>query len=199
MNTTQGTLQDTLRIYGEDAKRRLRPLLIFVAVLWFIEVADTLLFGGALDGFGVIPRQTAGLKGVFLAPLLHGNFTHLLANTIPFLILGFLVMFRHENRFLAISIIITIISGLGTWLIAPSNTVHIGASALVFGYFAFLVVNAWYERSIAAIVPAAVVIILYGGLLAGVLPAGNGISWQGHLFGVVGGAVAAYYYSPRRF
>ncbi len=198
MNTTERTLQDTLRPYGDDAKRRLRPLLTFVAVLWLIEIVDRLLFGGALDGYGIVPRQTAGLLGIAFAPLLHGSFAHLLANTIPFIVLGFLVMLRHEDRFLSISIVIALVGGLGTWLIAPSHTVHIGASALVFGYFAYLVVNAWYERSLASVALAALVIVLYGGLLVGVLPSGNGISWQGHLFGVVGGAVAAYYYSPRR-
>lgn len=196
MNSTQHTSRDTLRP-GADIMRLLKPLLIFVAVLWLIEIIDRLLFGGSLNGYGIIPRQLAGLAGVFFAPLLHGSFAHLLANTIPFLILGFLVMLRHENQFLGISIIIALVSGLGTWLIAPSNTVHIGASALVLGYFAYLVVNGLFERSIASLAVAMLVIIFYGRLLLSVLPAGNGISWEGHLFGLVGGAVAAYYYRPR--
>ena len=196
MNSTQHTSRDTLRP-GADIMRLLKPLLIFVAVLWLIEIIDRLLFGGSLNGYGIIPRQLAGLAGVFFAPLLHGSFAHLLANTIPFLILGFLVMLRHENQFLGISIIIALVSGLGTWLIAPSNTVHIGASALVLGYFAYLVVNGLFERSIASLAVAMLVIIFYGRLLLSVLPAGNGISWEGHLFGLVGGTVAAYYYRPR--
>ncbi|HNS39839.1 MAG: rhomboid family intramembrane serine protease [Anaerolineae bacterium] len=197
MNTPEYTLQDTLRFYGEDAKRRLKPLLTFIIALWLIEIIDQLFFGGALDGYGIIPRQLIGLRGIFFAPLLHGDFAHLLANTAPFLILGFLVMARHEEQFPAITVLIIIISGLGTWLIAPSNTVHVGASGLIFGYFAYLIVNAWYERSLAAIALAILVLALYGGLLAGVLPA-NGVSWQGHLFGIVGGVAAAYYYSGPR-
>jgi membrane associated rhomboid family serine protease len=139
-----------------------------------------------------------GLRGILFAPLLHGGFGHLLANSVPLLLLGFLVMLRNQRRFLLISVVIALISGLGTWLIAPANTVHIGASGLIFGYFAFLIVSAWYERSFAAVTLALLVIVLYGGLFWGILPAGNGVSWQGHFFGLIGGGLAANYFSPRR-
>lgn len=189
--------QETIRLQANRAKDYLRPLLWFVALIWLIEVIDRVILGGSLDQLGILPRQLAGLRGIFLAPFLHGSFSHLLANTIPFLILGFLVRLRHKSHFLLLSTIVVLTSGLGTWLIAPPNTVHIGASGLIFGYFAFLVVNAWYERSLAAIVPALLVIILYGGLIGGILPVQNGLSWQGHLFGLLGGALAAFYLSPR--
>jgi membrane associated rhomboid family serine protease len=87
---------------------------------------------------------------------------------------------------------------LGTWLIAPAHTLHIGASGLIFGYFAYLIVSAYYERSFTAIALAVLVIVLYGGLLVGVLPSGNGVSWQGHFFGLLGGAIAAYYFASRQ-
>lgn len=171
----------------------------FIALIWLIEIIDRILFGGSLDRYGILPHQWEGLWGIGLAPFLHGSFAHLFANTLPLIILSFLVMFRHERRFLAITALIVAISGFGTWLIAPNYTVHIGASGLIFGYFAFIVVNTWYERSIAAVVLAVVVIILYGGLLVGILPNDNGISWQGHLFGIIGGSLAAFYFSPRRY
>ena len=187
-----------LQAVGAETKRLLLPLLIIVAIMWLVEIIDRLLFQGALDGLGILPRQVAGLRGIPIAPLLHGSFAHLMANTLPFLALGFLVMLRHSRQFVAVSLTIILISGLGTWLIAPAHTVHIGASGLIFGYFAVLIVNAWYERSVGAIILALLVIIAYGGLLAGVLPAGNGISWQGHIFGLIGGGLAAFYFSPRR-
>ena len=193
------TYEEALRRRGNDAKRLLRPLLILIAVVWLIEIVDRLLFGQALDQLGITPRQPAGLLGILFAPFLHGSFAHLLANTIPFLILGFLVLTRHRRRFVLISLIILLISGLGTWMIAPVNTVHIGASGLIFGYFAFLIVNAWFERSLAAVFLALLVIVLYGGLLTGIWPMAGGITWQGHLFGLIGGAVAAFYFSPRRY
>lgn len=190
--------QRKIEVYGAEAKRLLRPLLIFVAIMWLVEVLDRLIFHGNLDRLGIEPRQIIGLRGIVFAPFLHGSFAHLLANTVPFVILGFLVILRHNRQFLLISIVILLVSGLGTWLIAPADTVHIGASGLIFGYFAFLVVNAWYERSFTAVILALLVIVLYGGLIGGIWPAGNGISWQGHLFGLIGGTVAAFYFSPRR-
>ena len=143
------------------------------------------------------PSHVAGLRGIPFAPFLHGSFAHLLANTLPFLALGFLVMLRHSRQFVAVSLTIILISGLGTWLIAPAHTVHIGASGLIFGYFAFLLVAAYYERSPRAIGLALMVILFYGGLLWGALPQAGAISWQGHLFGLVGGAVAARAFVPR--
>lgn len=166
--------------------------------MWLVEIVDWLLFAGALDRFGIAPRQIVGLRGIFLAPFLHGSFRHLAANTLPLLALGLLVLLRHRRQFLAITLIVGLTSGLGTWLFAPAQTIHIGASGLVFGYFAFLLVAAYHERSPAAIGLALLVIVLYGGLVWGALPQGNGISWQGHLFGLVGGVLAANTVVPRR-
>lgn len=193
------TYQQALNNYGSRAKTLLRPLLIFLAIIWLLEIFDRLLFGGSLDHLGIVPRQLAGLRGVLFAPLLHAGFGHLLANSIPFLFLGFMLMLRHQPRIGLISAVVLLASGLGTWLFAPANTVTIGASGLIFGYFAFLIVNAWYERSAGAISFAVVVIIVYGGLIWGVFPAGNAVSWQSHFFGLLGGVIAAYYLSPRRF
>ena len=191
------TYRETLNDYGSRAKYLVRPLLIFLAAMWLIEIFDRLLFGGSLDQFGIVPRQAVGLRGVLFAPLLHAGLGHLFANSIPFLVLGFMLMLRHRPQIGLISAIIVLISGLGTWLFAPPNTVTVGLSGLIFGYFAFLVVNAWYERSVGAIVFAVVVIIAYGGLIWGIFPAGNGVSWQSHFFGMLGGIVAARYLSTR--
>jgi len=196
MNAQQ---QQTLHAYGNEAKRLLRPLLTIIAAMWLVEAADRLLFNGALDHLGIVPRQLIGLRGVFLAPWLHGSFAHLAANTVPFLVLGFLVMLRHQRQFVAVSMVIIVVSGLGTWLVAPAQTIHIGASGLIFGYFAFLVVTAWYERSFAAVAVAILVIALYGSIVWGVLPLAVGISWQGHFFGLLGGALGAYVVDRNRF
>ena len=187
------TLQVSLNSHAAEIKRLLRPALIFIALLWVIEVIDRLFFGGSLDYLGIRPRQLIGLRGILFAPFLHGGFNHLLANSGPLLVLGLLVLLRHKRSFLLISILIILISGLGTWLIGPSQSVHIGASGLIFGYFAFIVVNSWYERSFPAVVLAALVILHYGSIIWGVLPAGGNVSWQGHMFGLIGGVVAAYY------
>ena len=170
----------------------------FILLLWFIEIVDQLLFGGSLDGFGVRPRTLTGLWGILWAPFLHGGFQHLIANTGPILILGSIVMVSRRLRdFFAITFIIVLIGGLGTWLIGPRFSVHLGASGLIFGYFGFLLLSAYFERSCRSIVIALVVLLLYSGIIWGVLPQGGGISWQTHLFGFIGGGTAAYLLSQQ--
>lgn len=190
-NESQTSLQQQLKT----------PLLIiggFVLLLWLIEVVDQLFFGGGLDSFGVRPRSLTGLWGVVWAPFLHGGFRHLLANTGPLLILGSIVMLSRRLRdFFFISLIIALVGGLGAWLIGPRFSVHLGASGLIFGYFGFLLLAAYFERSCRAIAIALVVLMLYSGIIWGVLPQGGGISWQTHLFGFIGGGLAAYLLSQR--
>jgi membrane associated rhomboid family serine protease len=164
-----------------------------VVFIWLLEFVDQLLFRGALDSFGVWPRTAVGLWGILLAPVLHAGFGHVMANTVPFLVLGGFVMVRHLRDFIIVSIISVLVSGLGIWLIAPSNTVHLGASGLVFGYFGYLLLRGYFERSVSSIFWSILVLFLYGGMIWGVLPREVGISWQSHLFGFIGGGLAAYW------
>lgn len=170
----------------------------FIALIWLIEAVDWLFFAVQLDRLGIQPRTVQGLRGILLAPLLHGGFAHVAANTLPFLALGWLILStRRLGRFLGISLVIVLIGGLGTWLIGPSNSVHLGASGLVFGYFGFLLLVGYFERSFQAVALAILVAVFYGGMLWGVLPQDNGISWQSHLFGFVGGGTAAYLFGQK--
>lgn len=163
----------------------------FVAVLWVLEVVDTAA-GNRLDGYGVRPRDDEGLLGILVAPLLHGGWDHLAGNTVPVLVLGFLVLVTGVGRGLAATGIIWVVGGLGTWVIAPSYTVHLGASVLVFGWLTYLVLRGFLHRRPVEIVIGVVVLLVWGGLLWGVLPGTPGVSWQGHLFGAVGGLLAAW-------
>ncbi len=161
-----------------------------VALMWGLEILD-LFLGGALNQFGIRPRSLIGLRGILFAPFLHGNLLHLIANTVPFVILGWLVMLRRTSDFWTVSLIVMLVAGLGTWLFAPPWTNHIGASGVVFGYLGFLLSRGYFERRIGSIVTSVVVGLLYGGMIWGVLPGQIGISWQGHLFGFIGGIIAA--------
>lgn len=182
-----------LTTFWERAKTPLAVLGGFIFFIWFVELVDWLIFDGALDGYGIKPRTVNGLIGILYAPFLHGGVGHLMANTMPILILGGLIIVsRGLKEFFIVTGMVMIIGGLGTWLIGPSFSVHIGASGLVFGYFGFLLLMAYFERSCQAIVVAVVVLFIYGGLIWGILPRGDGISWQSHLFGLVGGILAAY-------
>lgn len=165
----------------------------FLLLFWVLEILDWLIFDGALNRLGVQPRTVIGLRGILLAPFLHGNFAHLIANTLPFLVLGWFVIVQSVRDFWLVTGVTAVISGLGIWLFGRTNSVHIGASGLVFGYFGFLLLRGYFERSLRAILWAVVVVLLYGGMLWGVLPLQMGISWQAHLFGFIGGGVAAYW------
>jgi membrane associated rhomboid family serine protease len=169
-----------------------------VSMLWLLEIADALLLRGVLDGFGIAPRSLTSLPAVLVAPFLHAGFGHLLANTIPFIVLGWLVMWRRTSDLFVVALASAVASGLGVWLFGGANTIHLGISGVIFGFLGYLLARGYYERSIGAIGLAVVAFLLYGGILWGVLPLQQGVSWQGHLFGFVGGVVAAYVMSGAR-
>ena len=162
-----------------------------VTLLWALELADLLLFRGTLDGFGIWPRRVDWLWGILFAPFLHGGLGHLVANTSSLLFLGWLVLLRRLGNFLVVTVLAILTSGLGVWLFGRPNSVHIGASGLVFGYLGYLLLRGYFERRVTSIVLSVVVGLLYGGALSGVLPGVPGISWEGHLFGFLGGVAAA--------
>jgi membrane associated rhomboid family serine protease len=171
-----------------------------LAVMWLVEVLDRVAFDEELQTHGIEPRQIDGLEGVLFAPVLHGDWAHIISNSIPFLVLGALVMTYGLRRWIIATAVITVVAGTLTWLLARSGN-HIGASILVFGYFGFLLGTAWFERSFKSIGIAVVVAVLYGGLIWGVVPDDSGVSWEGHLFGTIAGVGAARLFStgtPRR-
>ncbi len=163
---------------------------MLVAIMWVVEIVD--VFAGDLDSAGIRPRDPDGLVGVALAPVLHGSFGHLMGNTVPFVILGIAIALGGLARIAAVTVIVAVVGGLGTWLVAPANTVHIGASGLVFGFAAYLVARGIYSRKALHLAIGLAVIFIYGTtLLFGLVPT-PGVSWQGHLFGAIGGVVAAW-------
>ncbi len=161
----------------------------FTGVLYLTEALDTLL-GGTLDAEGIWPRSLDGLDGVLWAPLLHGDWEHLAANTVPVLVLGFFALAGGIGQFVAVTATIWLVGGLGTWL-TGSPGVHLGASVLVFGWLVFLLARGFFARSPAQILLAVVLFGVWGSVLWGVLPGEVGISWEGHLFGAIGGLLAA--------
>ena len=161
-----------------------------VLIMWVSEAVDAVA-GHRLDGYGIEPRDPDGLSGIIAGPFLHGGFGHLISNTVPFLAMGFVIAFKGATRVAAVTTIVALVSGLGTWLVAPSNTVHIGASGVVFGYATYLLSRGVFDRDVLGLAIGLVVGLVWGtALLGGLLPE-EGISWQGHLFGAIGGVVAA--------
>jgi membrane associated rhomboid family serine protease len=176
----------------------------FVALLYVIEAIDQ-VSGSRLEQDGIRPLEVDGLWGILWAPLLHANWAHLIANTVPALVLGFLVSLAGMSRFIYATVIVWILGGLGTWVIgnlgAPNGveTNHIGASGLIFGWLTFLIVFGFFTRHAWQIIVGIVVFLVYGGVLWGALPGTFGVSWQGHLCGGIAGVIAAYLLSgPER-
>lgn len=172
-------------------------ILLWVGLLWVLEAVDQAT-GHALDTFGIEPRRTDELLDVIPASFMHFGFDHLIANTLPLLVLGFMAALRGTARFLAVALTIIVTSGLGVWLTAPEQSNTAGASGLVFGLFGYLLVCGFVDRRITDVALGGVVAVLYGSILWGVLPTSAGISWQGHLFGLIGGVLAAFMTSTTR-
>lgn len=169
---------------------------LLVLLIWLQEIADQFVFGGRLDAYGIVPRHFNTLSHILTAPFLHGDFAHLISNTVPLAVLAFLNALRGLSRFLLSTLIIVVIGGLLVWLLARSGD-HLGASELVFGYFGLLLASAWHDRRPLSIITAIVALLLYGGALWGVLPRDPYISWESHLFGFGAGVLAGRWLSPR--
>ena len=167
-----------------------RIVAALIALMWLAEIVDTLA-DHRLDGYGIEPRDDDGLIGIVAAPFLHDGFGHLISNTIPLLAMGLAIAFAGARRVLLVTAVVALVSGLGTWLIAPASTLHIGASGLVFGYATYLLSRGVFNRDLLELAIGAVVAVVWGGALLGGLLPEEGISWQGHFFGALGGVLAA--------
>ena len=161
----------------------------FIAIIWGVEAVNTVM-DHRLSEFGIVPRTVEGLRGILFWPFLHASFTHVLSNTLPMAVMGSVIAIQGRMALLQVSAIVAVVSGAGVWVIARPG-VHVGASGLVFGYFGYLVARGWYRRSFSSVVVAILVVFFYGGLIFGILPSFGFVSWEGHLFGLFAGVLAA--------
>src|SRR5437588_4087473 len=164
-------------------------LLAIVALMWIVEVINT-LDSNHLDGDGIYGRNLGHLWGILTAPFIHASFAHLISNTIPFLFMGLIIALWGAARLALVTGIVILVGGLGTWLVAPSNVPTIGASGVVFGYASYLFARGFFNRSVLEVLIGVVVGVIWGGALLASLVPHNGISWQGHLCGAIGGVLA---------
>lgn len=168
-----------------------------VALMWVLEGVDTVT-ANSLDTLGISPRETDELPQIYSAWALHFGWDHLMSNTLPLFLFGFVILLDGTRRWLVSGLTAITVSGLFAWLLSPPNSVTLGASGLVFGWLTYLLARGVFSRDWRQIGVALVIGILYGSILWGVLPGQAGVSWQGHLGGAVGGLAAAWYLHSHR-
>jgi membrane associated rhomboid family serine protease len=188
--TTTRSRRPTLK--GRESVEGLVLLLGIVVLMWLIEVINSLDHDALDHSGGIYPRNVDHVWAIFTAPFLHVSYTHLIDNTIPFVFMGVLIALRGATRLALVTLIVIVVGGLGTWLVAPGGTVTVGASGVVFGYATYLFARGVFNRSVLEIAIGILVGVVWGGaLLASVVPH-QGVSWQGHVCGAIGGVVAAW-------
>lgn len=161
-----------------------------MALVWAVSLYGLFVDERLVFAFALVPRRVDGLPGILSTPLVHGSVVHLLANTVPLLVLGGMVVLRGAAYYLATTLAIVVLGGVGLWALGR-DAAHIGASGLVFGYFGLLVARGYYERRLASIALSVAVVVLYGGMIFGVLPRDDHVSWEAHLFGLLAGGLCA--------
>jgi membrane associated rhomboid family serine protease len=182
-------LNASLALIIEQTKLNAPILALIVLVLWGIFLLTSL--EKRLLCLGIVPRHLYGLPGVLFAPLLHAHFNHLFFNTIPLLVLSDFLLINGWPYFLIVTLMITVLSGLLIWCFAKPG-LHIGASAVITGFWGLLLMNSYQQASVTSIMLGVVSVYYFAGIFYGVFPGNKGVSWQGHLFGLIAGLVTGY-------
>ncbi|MCB1097057.1 MAG: rhomboid family intramembrane serine protease [Verrucomicrobiae bacterium] len=200
-----GAAKKSINEIGERLKKQALFMASIVGFLWVIEIVDSLA-PFDFESLGIRPRQFLGLVGILFAPFLHDGVGHLAGNSIGLFFFGWIILLGGTQSFLRVTALIAVIAGMGTWLFGASRSIHIGASGIVFGYMAFLLLRGFFEKSLRWVMVALIVaFVIYGFVDLGfnsTAENNNGavnISWSGHLSGFAGGIIAAwiFYYRPR--
>ncbi len=191
-----GTAEGTKSL-ARDLRRWARTILLLIATIWIVGLLNLVVLGGRWMSLGIVPRTEDGLLGILFSPFLHASIGHLLANSAGILVFGGLVILRSEVHFWVVTVVGGLASGFGTWLLGRP-ALHIGASGVIFAYFGYLICTGWFERRAGSILLSMLVLLIWGSTIFGVLPVEPSVSWEGHLFGLLGGATAAWLLARRR-
>ena len=179
-------------------KKNLITSLWVTATIWIVFIANFIVFFAEFKNLGIRPRELQGLIGIPLSPFLHANWGHLISNTIPLFILTFVILHFYRKLWVPVTVFSILLGGFAVWLMAQSNSIHIGASGIIFSYIGFILFSGIFRKSFKSILIGVVILVLYGGvLIRGIIPGQEGISWQGHLFGAIAGVIAAYIYRKK--
>jgi len=166
-------------------------------LLWVVQFANA-ADHYQLDRFGVRPREVDGLWGLVTMPFLHAGYGHLLSNTIPLVLIGWVVLLAGVRTWAVVTAIVVVGGGALTWLVGPGDSLIVGASGLVFGWLGYLLARAYFSRRLKWIAVAVLVLVFFGTLLFGLFPTLNSnVSWQAHVCGFVAGVGAGALLHPR--
>jgi membrane associated rhomboid family serine protease len=179
--------------------KKVKASFYFLIAIWVVFLLNSILPLN-LNQYGIQPRTLSGLFGIFLAPFLHGNLPHIISNSIPLFILTLVLLVFYEKQAFGTILGIILLGGFLVWLLADfftNYTVHIGASGLIYGLVAFLILSGIFQRSSKSLLISILVFLVYGGIFYYILPHRPNISWEGHLFGALAGCYMAYAYRNR--
>ena len=171
-------------------KEAMQIPLVLIIIIWAVFLIDW-IFNLNLNQYGIFPRKTSALGGILFSPFLHGSFGHLISNTLPFFILGTVIIYFYQKCWIKVLLIIYVITGTGVWLVARP-AIHIGASGLVYGFVGFLFFSGLFRKNIKSLLISIAIVLLYGGLIFGIFPGQKNISWESHLVGAIVGGLCAY-------
>jgi membrane associated rhomboid family serine protease len=191
---------DISRVVITDWLSQTRFLIYLVAIAWLISIINFGLLEDGLDQLGIHPRTLAGLQGILFAPFLHVDWHHLESNTYYFVMFGGLILLQEPSNFGVVTATTALFSGVGTWLFGMASrrgkrVIHIGASGVIFGYLGFLFSLAYFDRNLSSALVLTLLAFFFGKLLWGIVPLQEEVSWEGHLFGFLGGIFAARHLS----
>lgn len=186
-------LNRSLDLIAIQTRQNIDYLGVILMILWAVFLLNKLL-GNRLLLLGIIPRHLIGLPGILLAPLLHAHFNHLFFNCIPLLVLSNFLLIQGLDYFLWVTLFVTVISGALIWCFAKPG-LHVGASALITGYWSLLVANIYQQGTLTAIILGVISLYYFAGIFLGIFPGKKGVSWEGHLFGLCAGLIVSYFIS----
>ncbi|MGW4525721.1 rhomboid family intramembrane serine protease [Amycolatopsis sp. NPDC004378] len=199
MSTTgEGPARSEAEMMIAEAKKAFWVMVGLLALLWAIQIVNAIGGYDLSREFGIETRDPASLPEIFTAPLLHYGWDHIEANSGPLFVFGFLAAYRGVKKWLGVSLLIVVASGLGIWFISPTSAVTVGASGLVFGYFGYVIVRGLFDRHPIDIVIGLVMALCFAYTFTSLLPTQEGVSWQGHLFGFAGGIIGGWLFRDRR-
>ncbi len=180
-----------------EAQKALFVMVAFIAILWIVQVANWADHYQLSAQYGILPRDAGRLPDIFSAPFLHFGWAHIEGNSGPLFIFGFLAAYRGVRKFLGVTLVVAITSGLGAWLFQSTHTVGAGASGIVFGYFGYIIVRGLFDRHPIDLIIGLVMALSFAYQFTVLLPQ-HGIGWQDHIGGLVGGVLAGWQFRDRR-